>query len=114
MVKVVNKFIDELREQVKDKGVRIRINDTAINLLIEKGFDSKMGARPLQRTIDQMIKRPLSKMMLFGDLKDGGNLAITVEDGEIKLIKKIKASKVPQVENEAQTEDSNKENQEII
>jgi ATP-dependent Clp protease ATP-binding subunit ClpA len=114
MVKVVNKFIDELREQVKDKGVRIRINDTAINLLIEKGFDSKMGARPLQRTIDQMIKRPLSKMMLFGDLKDGGNLAITVEDGEIKLTKKIKALKVPQVENEAQTEDSNKENQEII
>ncbi len=114
MVKVVNKFIDELREQVKDKGVRIRINDSAINLLIEKGFDSKMGARPLQRTIDQMIKRPLSKMMLFGDLKDGGNLTITVEDGEIKLTKKIKAPKVPQVENEAQTEDSNKENQEII
>ena len=114
MVKVVNKFIDELREQVKDKGVRIRINDSAINLLIEKGFDSKMGARPLQRTIDQMIKRPLSKMMLFGDLKDGGNLTITVEDGEIKLTKKIKAPKVSQVENEAQTEDSNKENQEII
>jgi len=114
MVKVVNKFIDELREQVKDKGVRIKINDSAISLLIEKGFDSKMGARPLQRTIDQMIKRPLSKMMLFGDLKTGGNLAITAEDGEIKLIKKIKAPKVPQVENEAQTEDSNKENQEII
>ena len=114
MVKVVNKFIDELREQVKDKGVRIRINDSAINLLIEKGFDSKMGARPLQRTIDQMIKRPLSKMMLFGDLKDGGNLTITVENGEIKLTKKIKAPKVSQVENEAQTEDSNKENQEII
>ena len=114
MVKVVNKFIDELREQVKDKGVRIKINDNAINLLIEKGFDSKMGARPLQRTIDQMIKRPLSKMMLFGDLKAGGNLVITAEDGEIKLTKKIKAPKVPQVENEAQTEDSNKENQEII
>lgn len=114
MVKVVNKFIDELREQVKDKGVRIKINDSAISLLIEKGFDSKMGARPLQRTIDQMIKRPLSKMMLFGDLKTGGNLVITAEDGEIKLTKKIKAPKVPQVENEAQTEDSNKENQEII
>jgi len=114
MVKVVNKFIDELREQVKDKGVRIKINDSAISLLIEKGFDSKMGARPLQRTIDQMIKRPLSKMMLFGDLKTGGNLVITAEDGEIKLTKKIKAPKVLQVENEAQTEDSNKENQEII
>ena len=53
-------------------------------------------------------------MMLFGDLKTGGNLVITAEDGEIKLTKKIKAPKVPQVENETQTEDSNKENQEII
>jgi ATP-dependent Clp protease ATP-binding subunit ClpA len=113
MYKIVSKFIDEVREQVKDKGVRIKINDAAINLLIEKGFDAKMGARPLQRVIDQMIKRPMSKMLLFGELKDGGNLQITVENNEIKLTKKIKVVK-PVIENETQLEDSNKENQEAI
>jgi ATP-dependent Clp protease ATP-binding subunit ClpA len=113
MVKIVNKFVDELREQVKDKGVKIKINDAAINLLIDKGFDAKMGARPLQRTIDQLIKRPLSKMLLFGDLKDGGNLQIGVDNGEITLTKKIKAPKVV-IENETQSEDSNKENQEAV
>jgi ATP-dependent Clp protease ATP-binding subunit ClpA len=113
MYKIVSKFIDEVREQVKDKGVRIKINDAAIDLLIEKGFDAKMGARPLQRVIDQMIKRPMSKMLLFGELKDGGNLQITVENNEIKLTKKIKVVK-PVIENETQLEDSNKENQEAI
>ena len=113
MYKIVNKFIDEVREQVKDKGVRIKINDAAIDLLIEKGFDAKMGARPLQRVIDQMIKRPMSKMLLFGELKDGGNLQITVENNELKLTKKVKVVK-PVIENETQLEDSNKENQEAI
>ena len=113
MVKIVNKFIDELREQVKDKGVKIKINADAINLLVEKGFDAKMGARPLQRTIDKMIKRPLSKMLLFGELKDGGQLIIGVENGVITLTKKIKTPKVI-VENETQSEDYSKENQEAI
>jgi ATP-dependent Clp protease ATP-binding subunit ClpA len=113
MYKIVNKFIDEVREQVKDKGVRIKINDAAIDLLIEKGFDAKMGARPLQRVIDQMIKRPMSKMLLFGELKDGGNLQITVENNELKLTKKVKVVK-PVIENETQLEDSSKENQEAI
>jgi len=94
MVKIVGKFIDELREQVKDKGVKIKINDAAINLLIDKGFDAKMGARPLQRTIDQMIKRPLSKMILFGELKDGGQLNIGVENDNLVLTKKIKIPKI--------------------
>jgi ATP-dependent Clp protease ATP-binding subunit ClpA len=113
MIKIVNKFIDELREQVKDKGVKIKINNDAITLLVEKGFDAKMGARPLQRTIDQMIKRPLSKMLLFGELKDGGSLNIGVEDGKIVLVKKIKVPKVI-TENETQSEDSSKENQEAV
>jgi len=95
MVKVVTKFIDELRSQVKDKGVRIKINNDAINWLIEKGFDSKMGARPLQRVIDKEIKRDLAKMLLFGDLKNGGWLHISVENDSIVLVAKPKASKIP-------------------
>ena len=95
MVKVVTKFIDELRDQVKDKGIRIKINNEATNWLIAKGFDSKMGARPLQRVIDKEIKRDLARMMLFGDLKNGGWLTITIDDDKISLVAKGKASKVP-------------------
>ena len=96
MIKVVNKFIDELRDQVKEKAIRIKIDKAAINWLIEKGFDSKMGARPLQRVIDKDIKRDLAKMMLFGDLKSGGWLSISVADEKISLTTKPKpAKKIP-------------------
>jgi len=95
MVKVVNKFIDELKEQVKEKGIRIKADKAAIDFLIEKGFDSKMGARPLQRVIDKEIKRDLAKMMLFGDLKNGGWLNISADDSKIILTAKPKVPKVP-------------------
>ena len=94
-VKVVDKFIDELREQVKEKGIRIKINAEATNWLITKGFDSKMGARPLQRVIDKEIKRDLARMMLFGDLKGGGWLHISVADDKLVLSAKPKTLKVP-------------------
>ena len=95
MVKIVTKFIDELREQVKEKGIRIKINNEAVDWLIEKGFDAKMGARPLQRVIDKEIKRDLAKMMLFGELKNGGWLTISVEEGKILLTAKVKTPKLP-------------------
>jgi len=95
MTKIVTKFIDELKEQVKEKGVRIKIDKDAIELLIEKGFDSKMGARPLQRVIDKEIKRDLARMMLFGDLKLGGWLTITVADNQLFLSSRGKTPKIP-------------------
>jgi ATP-dependent Clp protease ATP-binding subunit ClpA len=95
MVKVVNKFLDEMRDQVKDKGIKVKANKEAIDWLIEKGFDSKMGARPLQRVIDKEIKRDLAKMMLFGDLKNGGWLTITVDNDKLVLVAKPKTPKVP-------------------
>jgi ATP-dependent Clp protease ATP-binding subunit ClpA len=95
MVKVVNKFIDELKAQVKDKGVKIKLNKEATEWLIVKGFDPKMGARPLQRVIDKEIKRDLAKLMLFGDLKNGGSVAITVTDDKLVLLATPKELKVP-------------------
>ena len=95
MVKIVGKFIDELREQVKEKGIRVKINKEAVEWLITKGFDAKMGARPLQRVIDKEIKRDLARLMLFGDLKNGGWLTITVADDKISLVAKAKETKVP-------------------
>jgi ATP-dependent Clp protease ATP-binding subunit ClpA len=98
MVKIVGKFVDELKLQVKEKGVRIKIDTAGIDFLIEKGFDSKMGARPLQRMIDKEIKRPLARMMLFGDLKNGGALTISAADGNLVLNTKPKAVRTPKDE----------------
>jgi ATP-dependent Clp protease ATP-binding subunit ClpA len=95
MVKIVNKFVDELKAQVKDKNIKVKINKEAINWLIEKGFDSKMGARPLQRVIDKEIKRSLAKMMLFGALKNGGVASITIDKDQIMIAATPKESKVP-------------------
>jgi ATP-dependent Clp protease ATP-binding subunit ClpA len=85
MMKIVGKFLLELKNMIKDKHVEITVSDEALDYLVEKGFDSKMGARPLQRVIDHDIKRPLSRELLFGRLKQGGKVKIEVQDGEIKL-----------------------------
>ena len=85
MIKIVGKFLVELKTQVKDKGINITISDEAIDYLVDKGFDKKMGARPLQRVIDKDIKRPMSKEMLFGSLKNGGNVHIDVTGSEITI-----------------------------
>jgi ATP-dependent Clp protease ATP-binding subunit ClpA len=106
MIKVVEKFIDELRDQVKEKNIKVKIDKEAINWLIDKGFDSKMGARPLQRVIDKEIKRDLARMMLFGDLKNGGWLTITIAEDKIVLVAKPKASKVPLLTVDTSTEDA--------
>jgi len=76
MMKIVGKFLLELKEQVKDKNVKITVTNEALDALVDKGFDSKMGARPLQRVIDKEIKRPLSRALLFGDLKNGGQVTV--------------------------------------
>lgn len=86
MVKVVGKFLKTLTEQVKDKGVNIEVSADAVEYLIEKGFDPVMGARPLARVIDQEIKKPLSKVILFTKLEPGTTMIITIEDGKIKLV----------------------------
>ena len=94
MIKIVGKFMVEVRDQVKEKSIKIKITDEAIDWLIEKGFDAKMGARPLQRVIDKDIKRPLAKLMLFGDLKNGGLLTISVAGSALSLTAKPKVPKV--------------------
>lgn len=94
MIKIVGKFMHELTEQIREKGVRIKVSDEAIDWLVDKGFDKKMGARPLQRVIDKEIKRPLAKELLFGELKAGGILHILVNDGKIAFKIKTKAPKV--------------------
>ena len=85
MIKIVKKFIDELNALVKDKNIHIKLNVEAVEYLIAKGFNPKMGARPLQRTIDEFIKKPLSKEILFGKLTNGGVVEVSVENAKLKL-----------------------------
>lgn len=80
MIKIVKKFIDELNGQINGKNVFVKPTPDAVELLIKKGFDSKMGARPLHRAIDDFIKKPLSKEILFGKLVNGGVVEIDVVD----------------------------------
>jgi ATP-dependent Clp protease ATP-binding subunit ClpA len=85
MMKIVGKFLVELKDMVKDKGINITVTDEALDHLVDEGFDPKMGARPLQRVIDRDIKRPLSKEILFGSLKNGGTIVIDLKDGKLVL-----------------------------
>ena len=85
MIKIVKKFIDELNALIKDKNIHIKLNAEAVEYLIAKGFNSKMGARPLQRTIDEYIKKPLSKEILFGKLTNGGVVEVSIENDLLKL-----------------------------
>jgi ATP-dependent Clp protease ATP-binding subunit ClpA len=85
MMKIVGKFLVELKDMVKDKGIKIEISDEALDYLVEKGFDPKMGARPLARVIDNEIKRPLSRELLFGNLKSGGSVTINVTEESTSL-----------------------------
>jgi len=85
MLKIVGKFLLELKQQVVDKNVAITVSDEALDALVDQGFDRKMGARPLQRVIDKEIKRPLSRELLFGNLKEGGKVSIDFKDGAFIL-----------------------------
>ena len=85
MMKIVGKFLLELKQQVADKGVIVTLSDDALDALVDLGFDNKMGARPLQRVIDKEIKRPLSRELLFGKLKNGGKLNVNYIDNKFTL-----------------------------
>lgn len=85
MSKIVKKFIDDLNSLVKDKNIHVKPNAVAMGYLVDRGFDSKMGARPLQRVIDEQIKKPLSREILFGKLTNGGIVEINVLDNHLEL-----------------------------
>jgi ATP-dependent Clp protease ATP-binding subunit ClpA len=92
---VVDKFIMELEEQLALKDVNITVTRAAREWLAVKGFDPKMGARPMKRVIQEQIKRPLADDLLFGKLADGGEVEVDApaEEGrELKLTVSAKKS----------------------
>lgn len=88
MLRIIEKFLNELRAQVLDKNIKIKSTSPANTWLVSHGFNTKMGARPLRRIIDREIKRPLAQMMLYGELKNGGTLTIDVENDALLLVAK--------------------------
>ena len=80
--KVVEKFMMQLEAQLSERGVTFELSDEAIAWLAEKGFDEKMGARPLGRVIQEYIKKPLADEVLFGKLKNGGIVKVTLQSGK--------------------------------
>ena len=80
--KVVEKFVMQLEAQLADRGVTFELNEDAVKWLAEKGYDNSMGARPLARVIQEHIKRPLADEVLFGKLKKGGTVKVSVETKE--------------------------------
>jgi ATP-dependent Clp protease ATP-binding subunit ClpA len=83
--RVVDKLIVEVEAQLEAKGVQISLDDAARRWIAEKGYDPKMGARPMARVIQEHIKRPLAEELLFGSLAGGGTVRISVAKDGSKL-----------------------------
>ncbi|MCW0347986.1 ATP-dependent Clp protease ATP-binding subunit ClpA [Pantoea ananatis] len=76
---VVDKFIVELQAQLDAKGVSLEVSDEARDWLAEKGYDKAMGARPMARTVQESLKKPLANELLFGSLVDGGSVSVALD-----------------------------------
>jgi len=85
ILQVVEKFVLQLEAQLMDRGVHIELTPEAAEWLGDKGYDDKMGARPLGRVIQEHIKKPLAEELLFGKLVKGGVVRVTVKDDAIDL-----------------------------
>ena len=83
ITRVVDKFIFELEAQLHEQNVTIEVDSAARIWLAERGYDPKMGARPMARTIQQYIKKPLAEELLFGELAHGGHLIVHLEKDEL-------------------------------
>jgi ATP-dependent Clp protease ATP-binding subunit ClpA len=83
--RVVDKFINELREQLADKNVTLELAEAGRAWLANKGFDKLYGARPMARLIQSKVKEPLANEILFGSLQGGGMVVVDESDGELKL-----------------------------
>lgn len=85
MKKIVAKFVNELNDLLSEKGLRIISSENMIDHLVDVGFDPAMGARPLSRKINELIKVPLSKKILFENIEIGSRINVDYLDGEIRF-----------------------------
>jgi ATP-dependent Clp protease ATP-binding subunit ClpA len=85
ILRVVDKFLIELESQLTEKRVSLDVGSDARGWLAEHGFDPQMGARPMARVIQEKVKRALADELLFGKLSGGGQVRLSVRDGELRV-----------------------------
>jgi len=95
--RVVDKLIVEVESQLEQKGVTLTLDDAARRWIAEHGYDPKMGARPMARTIQEHIKRPLAEELLFGRLANGGHVRVSVAEDGSRLTLECEPAQVPAV-----------------
>ena len=96
ILQVVEKFVLQLEAQLMDRGVSIELTRPAAEWLADKGYDARMGARPLGRVIQEHIKKPLAEELLFGKLTKGGLVKVGVKEGKLEL--RITPPEAPKLE----------------
>jgi ATP-dependent Clp protease ATP-binding subunit ClpA len=89
--KVVLKFVDELKDSLMNKNIQLTLSEPVIDMLADKGYDSKMGARPLGRKIDELIRVPLSKRILF-DRLENCTIHAVMKDDTVEFVTELSAS----------------------
>ena len=82
---IVRLQVEGLRGRLADRGIGMELNDAAIELLIEKGYDPAFGARPLKRTIQRELENPLALMVLSGEIADGDSVAVDADGDGVAL-----------------------------
>jgi len=82
---VVDKFLTELQAQLDEKQVVLHVTDEVKEYLADKGYDDKMGARPMARLIQEELKKPLAEEILFGSLSSGGEVNVSLSDNELSF-----------------------------
>jgi ATP-dependent Clp protease ATP-binding subunit ClpA len=95
VAKVVDKFVIEMEDQLEQKGVSLEVDEDARRLIAERGYDVKMGARPMARMIQEVLKKPLAEELLFGKLAQGGHVRVGVKDGEFDIRVEPATPKLP-------------------
>ncbi|PIB25824.1 ATP-dependent Clp protease ATP-binding subunit ClpA [Amylibacter kogurei] len=97
ILKVVDKFVLQLEAQLMDRNVTFELTTAAAEWLADKGYDDRMGARPLARVIQENLKKPLAEELLFGKLAKGGLVKVGLKNGKLDL--KLVAPEAPKISN---------------
>ena len=85
LLKIVHIMLAEICSRTLENGVELNVSDDAAELLLDRGYDPKYGARPLRRAIQKMVEDTLSNMILEGNIKNGDKVFVTTENGELKF-----------------------------
>jgi len=85
LLQIVDLLLREVEKRVKDRGIEIQVSEEARNLLLEKGYDPKFGARPLRRTIQKMVEDRLADLFLEGKFRQGAKVWVETEGDQLSF-----------------------------